>query len=263
MALRQTLGKPDFRGPPLSEEEVELPTGFRVQEMAGQISDSQMKILKQDAHDRLEAFEVLSLRDVSNLSKVIVVFPRPTGCLADHVQELDLLNERCTYLRRAYISLRHGRNGLHARMLRYLRTPQTSKGFRESLVKQVEALAELDLSIDDWVARLEQAESRRNRIQQKLVEHYAATSTLPTVSTAPPPSPPPSTGVHTPAQPGEVGGSLQQATAGRSVHPGLRGFGRGGAALRHRTGDRLGGYAPLRHMNRSPSIGSVWEGWPR
>lgn len=114
---------------------------------------------------------------------------------ADPVQELSLLNERCTYLRRTHTSLRQGRNGLHARMLRYLRTPQTSQVFRQSIAKQVEALAELDLSIDDWVARLEQADSRRNRIQQKLVEHYAAASTLPTGSTAPLP---PSAGVHTP-----------------------------------------------------------------
>ena len=72
--LLQTLGKPAFWGPPLGEE-AELPTGFRVRAIAGQMSDSQMKTLKQEADDRLDAFEVLSLRHVSDLSKVMVISP--------------------------------------------------------------------------------------------------------------------------------------------------------------------------------------------
>jgi hypothetical protein len=46
-------------------------------------------------------------------------------------------------------------------------------------LKQEEALAELDLSIDDWVSKLEQAENRRTRVRQKLLEHVAAAITLP------------------------------------------------------------------------------------
>lgn len=50
---------------------------------------------------------------------------------------------------------------------------------QESLLKQEEALAELDNSIDDWVTKLEQAENRRTRVRQKLLEHVAAAVTLP------------------------------------------------------------------------------------
>ena len=39
-------------------------------------------------------------------------------------------------------------------------------------------MAELDISIDDWVDKLAQAENRRARIGQKLLEHVAATLTL-------------------------------------------------------------------------------------
>lgn len=49
---------------------------------------------------------------------------------------------------------------------------------QESLLKQEEALAELDASIDDWVNKLEQAENRRTRVRQKLLEHVAAAVTL-------------------------------------------------------------------------------------
>lgn len=40
-------------------------------------------------------------------------------------------------------------------------------------------MAELDASIDDWVTKLEQAENRRTRVRQKLLEHVAAAATLP------------------------------------------------------------------------------------
>ena len=43
----------------------------------------------------------------------------------------------------------------------------------ESILKQEEALSELDASIDDWVSKLEQAENRRTRVRQKLLEHVA------------------------------------------------------------------------------------------
>lgn len=46
------------------------------------------------------------------------------------------------------------------------------------MVKQEEALAELDASIDDWVNKLEHAENRRTRVRQKLLEHVAAAATL-------------------------------------------------------------------------------------
>jgi hypothetical protein len=47
-------------------------------------------------------------------------------------------------------------------------------------LKQEEALAELESSIDDWVFKLEQAENRRTRVRQKLLEHVAAATSIPT-----------------------------------------------------------------------------------
>ncbi len=47
------------------------------------------------------------------------------------------------------------------------------------MLKQEEALAEFDASIDDWVIKLEHAENRRTRVRQKLLEHVAAAATLP------------------------------------------------------------------------------------
>ena len=66
-------------------------------------------------------------------------------------------------------------------MILYLKTPQlTTKFSRESILKQDEALSELDVSIDEWTSKLELAQDRRNQIQQKLLQHYAAASNLPT-----------------------------------------------------------------------------------
>lgn len=57
-----------------------------------------------------------------------------------------------------------------------------AKFSQESILKQEEVLAEFDSSIDDWVTKLEQAENRRTRVRQKLLEHIAAAATLGIVS---------------------------------------------------------------------------------
>ena len=49
---------------------------------------------------------------------------------------------------------------------------------REGLIRQEEALAELDLSLDDWISKIEQAENRRLRIRQKVLEHFCVAMTL-------------------------------------------------------------------------------------
>jgi len=95
-----------------------------------------------------------------------------------YFQELRQLDERTDYLRRTYTSLRAGRRNLHTRICQYLRSPRTAKFSHESMLKQEESLAELDASIDDWVMKLEQAENRRTRVRQKLLEHVAAAATL-------------------------------------------------------------------------------------
>ena len=51
---------------------------------------------------------------------------------------------------------------------------------RDSILKQEEALTDLDTSIDDWASKLEEAESRRQRIRRKLLEHTAAMATVKT-----------------------------------------------------------------------------------
>jgi hypothetical protein len=95
------------------------------------------------------------------------------------VQELRSLDERCEYLRKTHKSLRAGRRNLHERICSYLRSPRVAKFSHDSLLKQEEALAELDLSIEDWVNKVEQAENRRTRVRQKLLEHVAATLIIP------------------------------------------------------------------------------------
>ena len=76
--------------------------------------------------------------------------------------------------------------GLHARMVSCLKSPRMAKFSCESVLRQEEALAELDLSIDDWVSKLEYAENRRSLIRQKLLEHLAATLTVKTIENARP-----------------------------------------------------------------------------
>lgn len=95
-------------------------------------------------------------------------------------KELRVLEERCEYLRTTYNSLRSGRRSLHTRMITYLKSPRLSKFSRESIVKQEEALSELDSSIDEWLSKWQRAESRRSHIRQKLLEHVAATLVLQT-----------------------------------------------------------------------------------
>jgi len=63
-------------------------------------------------------------------------------------------------------------------MITYLKSRRMGNCPRDSILKQEEALAELDVSIDDWVSKLEAAEERRTRIRRILLEHIAAAVTL-------------------------------------------------------------------------------------
>ena len=94
------------------------------------------------------------------------------------MQELRELDDRCEYLQRTYQSLRQGRKSLHERMISYLKSPHMTNFSRESILKQEETLADIDNSIDDWIRKSEQAENRRSRVRQKLLEHVAAALTL-------------------------------------------------------------------------------------
>lgn len=66
----QKLNRTALKGPRLSEEKTILPTGFKVQGISGKLRDSELKELKKQADEQVMNFEVLSMKDVSNLSKV-------------------------------------------------------------------------------------------------------------------------------------------------------------------------------------------------
>jgi len=89
-------------------------------------------------------------------------------------------------------------------MITYLKNEAISFS-KENLIKQEEALVELDKSIDDWIVKLELAENRRLRVRQKLLEHVAAALTLDEaapakpICTTPPGSPTKPEKIETPA----------------------------------------------------------------
>jgi hypothetical protein len=124
-------------------------------EAALALSSSEKDALRSQACSQAERYEILQQTQVTSLSK-----------------ELRGLDERCDYLRKTYRSLRSGRQKLHARMLSYMKSE--SIGFsKERMLKQMDAVAELDKAIDEWMGKIERAENRRLRVRQKLLEHVA------------------------------------------------------------------------------------------
>ena len=134
-----------------------LPTGHSATTAHTQLPTSEIATLRKQAIGQASRFQVLCTKDVEALSR-----------------ELRALDERCEYLRKTHRSLRSGRRNLHERICTYLRSPRVARFSHESMLRQEEALSELDTSIDDWVSKLEQAENRRTRVRQKLLEHVAA-----------------------------------------------------------------------------------------
>jgi len=182
----------------------QLPKGWKATDAVNMLSQCEVLALQRQALQQAGRFEVLRKEDVDNLSRVSkedVLFMLINT--DNHMQELRQLDERTDYLRRTYTSLRAGRRNLHTRICQYLRSPRTAKFSHESMLKQEEALAELDASIEEWVTKLEQAENRRTRVRQKLLEHVSAAATLSIAA-------------------GSIGGvseSLQQAMGVRPLHP--------------------------------------------
>ncbi|KAK0109331.1 hypothetical protein ONS96_003150 [Cadophora gregata f. sp. sojae] len=134
-----------------------LPTGHSATTAHTHLPSSEIATLRKQAIGQASRFQVLCTKDVEGLSR-----------------ELRALDERCEYLRKTHRSLRSGRRNLHERICTYLRSPRVARFSHESMLRQEEALSELDTSIDDWVSKLEQAENRRTRVRQKLLEHVAA-----------------------------------------------------------------------------------------
>lgn len=150
---------PQRRSPSVEEQHAfaTLPSGVHSKDAHALLSPIEFDTLRKQALGQANRFEVLHSKDVDALSR-----------------ELRGLDERCDYLRKTHRSLRSGRRNLHERICSYLRSPRVAKFSHESILRQEEALSELDTSIDDWVTKLEQAENRRTRIRQKLLEHVAA-----------------------------------------------------------------------------------------
>jgi len=155
--LLQTI----VRSPMYQYGNMNLPSGFRAIDATANVPPAEVKALKQQAGKQVERFEVLQGKDVSMLC-----------------QELELLDGRCSYLQSTHRSLRQGRRNLLIRMITYLKSRRMGNCPRDSILKQEDALAELDVSIDDWVSKLEAAEERRTRIRRILLEHIAAAVTL-------------------------------------------------------------------------------------
>ncbi|MCJ1400289.1 hypothetical protein MMC11_003493 [Xylographa trunciseda] len=139
----------------------DLPNGVNNAKAVSVIPTDELRNLKTHAEASASAFRVLRETEVSDLS-----------------QELHILNERCEYLRKTYDSLREGRRGLHDRIFAYLSALRPATFAMENIIKQEDALVELDVSIDEWAIKLEHAKDRRYRIRQKLLEHVAAVAML-------------------------------------------------------------------------------------
>ncbi|WKT53563.1 hypothetical protein QSH57_004125 [Fusarium oxysporum f. sp. vasinfectum] len=151
------------RGKSLEQKAFELlPIGLKQADAFEQLEQSELTLLQKKAFDQVRRFDILKSADVEMLSK-----------------ELRDLDERIEYLRHTYNALRIGRRNLHSRICQYLRSSSIAKFSHELLLKQEEVLASLDASIDDWVMKLEQAENRRTRVHQKLLEHIAVAACLP------------------------------------------------------------------------------------
>lgn len=158
--------------------ETELPTGMRPVEAARTMAQPEKDIVRKQAFGQAEQFEILGSKLVSQLSRVCPLHYHMINTFTNtSPKELRALDERCDYLRKTYKSLRAGRQRLHARMISYLKS-DTLIFSKERLLKQQEALIELDASIDDWVSKLERAENHRLRLRQKLLEHVAASMVL-------------------------------------------------------------------------------------
>ncbi|EWC48701.1 hypothetical protein DRE_00006 [Drechslerella stenobrocha 248] len=127
-----------------------MPRGMRPVDVVKTLQQPVIESLQSAARKTCEKFAVLSPPEVDTLTA-----------------ELASLEERCEYLRRTHQSLRSGKKALHMKMLQHLRSDRSGGFSRETLLKQQEALADLDSSIDDWEAKME-------RVHRKLLEHVAA-----------------------------------------------------------------------------------------
>ncbi|MCJ1476480.1 hypothetical protein MMC13_005146 [Lambiella insularis] len=158
-SLQRILSKTAHSDKVTRFEYADLPFGVRNTKATTSIPFDELRRLKKHAEASAATFRILREAEVSDLS-----------------QELQILNDRCEFLRKTYDSLREGRRGLYKRKVAYLSALRSAAFTTEHVVKQEDALVELDVSIDEWSVKLEQAQDRRNKIRQKLLEHVTAIS---------------------------------------------------------------------------------------
>lgn len=168
-----------------------LPVGFKSVDASPHYSEEDIVKLHEQALGQARQFEVIGVKDVELLSKVgilisLYILSHSLNLdLSFWLQELRALDERCEYLHRCQLSLRSNRQTLHSRTIAYLQSPRLTHFSREDMLRQELALARLDHALDDYSSKMEQAENRRTRIRQKLLEHVAAALTLSPPSSSP------------------------------------------------------------------------------
>lgn len=74
-SLMHNLSKVTIRRPSLSSEETAIPKGTKAQEATNNLPIKDLSKLRQLANERVEGFRVLSIEDLSNLSKVCITVP--------------------------------------------------------------------------------------------------------------------------------------------------------------------------------------------
>ncbi|KAI3570747.1 Up-regulated during septation-domain-containing protein [Fusarium oxysporum f. sp. albedinis] len=139
-----------------------LTAGLKHADATKEFEASELTMLQKQALGQVKKFEILKATDVEMLCT-----------------ELRYLDKRTEYLRRTYNTLHVDRRNLHSRICQRLRSPRVAQFSHAPLLRHEEALAELDTAIDGWFNELKRAESRRTRVQQKLLEHVAAVASLP------------------------------------------------------------------------------------
>lgn len=119
-----------------------IPKGFRPSEVNKQMEKAEFLCLREQAGETAANFGVLSQRAFNTLSR-----------------DLSQLDSRIEYLRNTRASLRAGRRTLHTRIITFLRSTRSVAFSQESLLKQEEALSDLDTAIEEWENKLEEVNS--------------------------------------------------------------------------------------------------------
>ena len=139
----------------------QMPAGFSRTSVVASLSNEELLSLRRNAEFQASGFETLPGQSVEDLTR-----------------ELSLLEDHCKTLRRTALSLRESRRALHERLIGFLNAPGNAFVSRDHIVKQESSLSDLDISIDDWTTKLEAAQERRAKVQQKLLEHVSAVLSL-------------------------------------------------------------------------------------